>query len=162
MWSSRDKKLAVGRVSPGAKVMVFLIVLVTIGILGFVGYKFVTNTVTGATSKLPEQVVAGETFEAGANVDLYGSKTEAVLDGVTQKVRATNPTDEWKKSLEKVDCNKKNVCTALAPDSATDKSDGKGPGKGGFLGTGMTIGTIVAVVLGLAMFYYAFLAEDSK
>lgn len=155
-WSNKDKEMAVRHMSPGAKLGIFLFILVSVGVIGFVGWKYVSANLLSTASTLPEQVTAGETFEPGAVVDIYDTETEAVLDGVTQKIKAENPTDEWKEALEKVDCNDKNVCTALAPASGTSEDGGEG--KGGFLNTGWPLASILGI--GLLMWAAYFIINE--
>lgn len=150
-WSDRDRGMAVRRVSPGAKVGIFVVALLSLGLLAFFGWNFVQDKLPGSGSTLPEQVVAGETFQPDKTVDLYGTETKTVLDGVSQKVKAENPTKEWKEGLEDVKCNADKVCTAPAPQSGSAAGDGEG---NGFMGSGYTIsGLIGFAVLGLFMYY---------
>lgn len=157
-WSDRDRGMAVRRVSPGAKVGIFVVALLALGILGFFGWNAIKGMLPGQGTQLPEQVVAGETFEPDKTVNLYGTETKTVLDGVSQKVKAESPTKEWKDGLEDVKCNDDKVCTALAPQSG---SAGGGEGGEGFLGTGYTVGGMIGLLV-LGFFGYYLIMPDNE
>lgn len=148
-WNRRDREMATRHMSPAAKAGIFIFALVAAAILVAVGWSMVKPLL--GSSGLPGEVVAGDSFEPGAVVEIYGAETEAVLDGVTQKVQATDPTDEWKEALQDVSCDDSNVCTALAPSSAAGE-DGEG---GGFLDSIMTpVGGSLSGLLGAGLIGY--------
>lgn len=149
--------MAMRRVSPGAKVAVFLVAIVALAGAAFLGWNALKSAMPPSGSDLPEQVVAGESFAPGETVEIFGTKTEAILDGVTQKVQAADPSEEWKTALDDVTCNDSNVCTALAPDSA---AGGDGEGGGGFMGTGMSLGMLAGGLI-FGWILYVILTEEN-
>lgn len=156
-WSERDRRMAIRRVSPGAKLAIFLTILVTVGLLAFFGWKFVSDNFLNSESDVPAEITAGEEFEPGASVNLFDTETEAVLDGVEQKVQAVNPTDEWVDALAEVDCDDSNVCTAPAPAGTVSGGDGGGisfdPNSDDFLGTGLGLSAILGMGILMWMIY---------
>lgn len=65
---------------------------------------------------------AGEGFTPGEKQKIYGSETEAYLDGLEQRVSVTDPSDKWKAAFPKSVCKEqkgdegtKVLCSAAAP-----------------------------------------------
>lgn len=145
------------RVSPGNKVVIFLVAVVALVSAAFFGWNALKTAMPSSGPDLPEEVVAGESFVPGETVEIFGTKTEAILDGVTQKVKAADPSEEWKSALEDVTCDDSNVCTALAPASG---AGGGGDGEGGFMGTGMSLSMLAGGLL-FGWILYVILTEES-
>lgn len=168
-WGRKDRELAVRHISPGAKVGIFLFTIIAIGVLGFIGWHYLQNNVLESSDPTEgsEEILAGETFESGAEVDFFDTDTEAILDGAEQRVQAVDPSDEWLETLEEqgreVTCEDDGLCVAEAPTSLPGMSGGSGDGLfsgDGFLGTGYPIGMIVLGALAVWILYIILVEEN--
>lgn len=149
-----------------------VLVVVLLSVLGLIGVSaavrhFSGTAETQAVSQeagAPEGVasglVAGDNFEPGYSEVIYGSRTEAYLDGIEQRVKATKPSSSWKKAMTDPSCSATTtVCTAPAPTSlpasavseGTAADGGNAPGR---LPGGMSVGAFVLLCMILAVFLW--------
>lgn len=154
----RDRDYYARPISPGARVATFLFAIVAVGVLSFVGWKYVKGMLSDASHDLPPALVAGDTFDAGQSEVVFGTETEAVLDGVEQKIQAEDPTDEWLENVADAVCDKSDVCTA--PAFPTDVAQAAGEASG-FLGTGWSLPTLVGLLI-LVWFAYVVITEEGS
>ena len=159
-WSDRDQRMARRRMSPGGKVGIFVAVLALAGILCMIGWTFLSLLASeDGGEAYPVELVAGEEFKPEAVVDFKGTETKAVLDGLTQKVQAQDPTEEWLAAMPDAECDDANLCTSPAPNSASAPA-GEGE-EGNFLQNLLSrfgikeasLGTLIATLLGAGVVY---------
>lgn len=150
----RDQDMGSRRVSPGAKVGIFVVVLLLVGALAFGAWFAISKLTSGSDHPL----IAGESFTPEAVETIYETETTAVLQDLEQKVQASNPSEEWKTNLENVQCDEQGLCLADAPKSIDGESSGGGPFAGlfqgdGFLGTGVGLGSVVGAAVVFCLLY---------
>lgn len=100
-----------------ARLIIAAVMLLVVGLASlflFLKFREVTEP---STSPSAESLVAGPAFEPGAEGRLYGTETEAFLEGLQQKVRAVDPSQEWRDAFPGAVCSGEGVetCVADAP-----------------------------------------------
>ena len=170
-WSNRDREMARRRMSPGAKVGIFVAVIAITGILFAVGWSFLSSLLDNPDGEeYPIELVAGEEFKPEEVVNFKGTDTTAILDGVTQKVQAQDPTEEWLAALPEAECNDDNLCTSPAPNSVAAPSTGDDGGSTGgnffedllarFGITGTSVTSLVGAGIGATLLYFLITDDD--
>lgn len=122
-----------------ARAIIAAVMIAVVGVLALIGYlKFRELTAPGTSAAAEESLVAGDSFEPGAKERLYGTETEAFLDGLHQKVRAWDPSPEWREAFPSATCGEGDqgllcVADALpALPSMGDAADAVGDASVGF------------------------------
>ena len=108
---------------------ILLVAMVGLGLFAFFKFRDVTEP---ATAPAAESLVAGPSFDPGSEARLFGTDTEAFVDGLQQKVRAVDPTMEWREAFPDASCVGDGVETCVAPAlQARPNAPGAPAGEGG-------------------------------
>lgn len=163
-------RIKIHTVSPAVKIAAAVAVVLILGVSVFFGFKMYKDLTE--PSAADSALTSGESFEPGAHEQQFGTDTEGILDGLTQKVKAVAPSQEWKDAYPDAVCgadaNGVEECIASAasklPGSALGGGGENGEDGGGLL-DGLTspaggIGSILGMGLLVLVGYYLIFDED--
>lgn len=107
----------VSYLSMKARLIIAAVMLLVVGLASLFLFLKFREATEPSTSPSAESLVAGPAFEPGAEGRLHGTETEAFLEGLQQKIRAVDPSQEWRDAFPAAECSGEGVetCVADAP-----------------------------------------------